>query len=86
MILTGLAMHGAHQPVGTLMHGFVAWMEPFGGLPGARWIHHVAMWLLLGFAVHHVYSATLVSNVERTGTVDSIFSGYKWMKRKDADR
>ena len=23
----------------------------------ARWIHHVVMWLLLGFAVHHVYSA-----------------------------
>ena len=35
------------------------------------------MWLLLGFAVHHVYSAVLMATVEKNGTMDSIFSGYK---------
>ena len=34
----------------------------------ARWIHHVVMWLLLGFTVHHVYSAVLVAIIEKNGT------------------
>jgi Ni,Fe-hydrogenase I cytochrome b subunit len=33
--------------------------------------------------VHHVYSATLVSLVEKNGTIDSIISGYKWLRRRD---
>ena len=45
----------------------------------ARWIHHIVMWLLLGFTVHHVYSAILVAAVEKNGTIDSIVSGYKWV-------
>ena len=34
----------------------------------ARWIHHIVMWLLLGFTVHHVYSAVLVAIIEKNGT------------------
>ena len=45
----------------------------------------MVMWLLLGFVVHHVYSAMLMSQVERTATMESIFSGYKFMPREDAD-
>jgi Ni/Fe-hydrogenase 1 B-type cytochrome subunit len=40
------------------------------------------MWLLLGFAVHHVYSAVLMALVEKR-TMDSIFTGYKWVSKKD---
>jgi Ni/Fe-hydrogenase 1 B-type cytochrome subunit len=43
----------------------------------ARFIHHVGMWLLLGFAAHHFWSAFLVGTVERSSLLDSIFSGYK---------
>ena len=41
------------------------------------------MWLLLGFGVHHVYSAILMSATERTGTMESIFSGYKFLPRQE---
>ena len=51
----------------------------------ARWIHHIVMWLLLGFTVHHVYSAVLVAIIEKNGTLDSIFSGYKWVPRRDLE-
>jgi len=37
------------------------------------------MWLLIGFFVHHLYSAWLMSEIERNGTLESIFSGYKFV-------
>jgi Ni/Fe-hydrogenase 1 B-type cytochrome subunit len=81
-IATGLVMHGASADVGSLMAWFGGWAPLLGGLQIARWIHHVVMWLLLGFAVHHVYSAWLMSIVDADGTMDSIFSGYKWVERR----
>jgi Ni/Fe-hydrogenase 1 B-type cytochrome subunit len=80
-ILTGVVMHGASADVGSLMAWFGGWASLFGGLQTARWIHHVVMWLLLGFAVHHVYSAWLMTIVDADGTMDSIFSGYKFVHR-----
>jgi len=80
MIATGLGMYAvdAHPSP-------VSWatslLALFGGAMGARWIHHVTMWLLLGFVVHHVYSAILTSVVERNGTMESIFTGNKWVSR-----
>ncbi len=79
-IATGLALYSVSA--GPLMHRFAFLIPLVGGLQTARWIHHVVMWLLLGFAVHHVYSAVLVSNVEASATMDSIFSGYKFVSRE----
>jgi Ni/Fe-hydrogenase 1 B-type cytochrome subunit len=82
-IATGLVLHGANAEPGTLLRWFTTWAPVFGGLQGARWIHHAVMWLLLGFAVHHVYSSVLMSTVEANATVESIFSGYKFVPRED---
>ena len=41
------------------------------------------MWLLIGFIVHHIYSAVLTAIVEKNGTIDSMFSGWKWFRRHD---
>lgn len=82
-IVTGLALYGASahvdSPLG-LFAGLAPWM---GGLQTARWIHHVAMWLLIGFAVHHVYSAMLMTTIEQNGTMESIFSGWKFVPREE---
>jgi Ni/Fe-hydrogenase 1 B-type cytochrome subunit len=43
------------------------------------------MWLLLGFAVHHVYSSVLMSTVEKNATLESIFTGYKFVPREDLE-
>ena len=43
------------------------------------------MWLLLGFTLHHVYSAILVAAIEKNGTMDSIFAGYKWVPRHELE-
>jgi Ni/Fe-hydrogenase 1 B-type cytochrome subunit len=83
MIATGLALYQPASPVRSPFHVFSFFVPLFGGLQGARWIHHAVMWLLLGFAVHHVYSAVLMSQVEANATLESIFSGYKFVPRED---
>lgn len=83
MIVTGVAIYSADAAIGSILRPF-RFLIPFvGGLQTARWIHHVVMWLLLGFMVHHVYSAVLMSQVEGNGTLESIFSGYKFVPPED---
>ena len=85
MIATGLGMYAIDAPSSPV--GWASTFLPvFGGASGARWIHHVVMWLLIGFAVHHVYSAVLTSTVERDATMDSIFTGRKWVSRELAEK
>jgi Ni/Fe-hydrogenase 1 B-type cytochrome subunit len=81
MILTGLGMWAVFAPVGSWVHLF-GWVPGLvGGLQMNRWLHHAVMWLLIGFFIHHLYSALLVTHLEKNGTLESIFSGYKWFKK-----
>lgn len=83
MSTTGFVLYSVSAPLGSHMRIFHALIPLLGGLQTARWIHHAGMWLLLGFAVHHVYSAVMMAMVERKGTLESIFSGYKFFTRAD---
>jgi len=82
-IATGFALYSASASAGSPLKPFVFLGPLLGGLETARWIHHVVMWLLLGFAVHHVYSSVLMSTIEANATVESIVSGYKFVPRED---
>ena len=84
-IATGLIMHSASADVDSPLRWFASFAPLVGGLQTARWIHHVVMWLLLGFAVHHVYSSVLMSTIEANATVESIFSGYKFVPPEDLE-
>jgi Ni/Fe-hydrogenase 1 B-type cytochrome subunit len=84
-IATGLIMHGASADVGSPLRWFNSFAPLVGGLQMARWLHHVSMWLLLGFMVHHVYSGTLMSTIEANATMESIFSGYKFVPPEDLE-
>ena len=53
------------------------------GEQGVRLVHHLLMWAILGFLVHHVYSALLVDHWERNGLMSSIFTGYKFVTRQE---
>ncbi len=86
MIVTGLAMYAVDADPASPVAWTKALLSIFGGVTGARWIHHVVMWLLLGFFVHHLYSAVLTSVVERNGTLESIFTGTKWVPRELAEQ
>jgi Ni/Fe-hydrogenase 1 B-type cytochrome subunit len=84
-ILTGLMMRGASADVDAPVRWFASLAPWVGGLQMARWIHHVVMWLLLGFTVHHVYSGVLMSTIEANATMESIFSGYKFVPPEDLE-
>lgn len=84
MIATGLALYSANAAIGSPGHAFGFLVPIFGGLQTARWIHHVCMWLLLGFFVHHMASAVMMSFTERSGIMESIFTGVKFVPPEDA--
>jgi len=78
MILTGFALYSVHAQ-GSYMKMWDFLLPLFGGAQGARWVHHIVMWLLVAFVVHHVFSALLTARVERNGEMDSMFTGYKYL-------
>lgn len=84
LIATGLALASAGAHVNSMLASFQFLIPLCGGLQMARLLHHVAMWLILGFAAHHVWSAFLIGTVERSSLIDSIFSGYKVVSRDKA--
>ena len=83
MITTGLALYNVNAPVGSAFRAFHFLLPLWGGAQTARLVHHIGMWMLLAFAVHHVYSAVLMSQVEARGTVESMASGYKFVPCDD---
>jgi Ni/Fe-hydrogenase 1 B-type cytochrome subunit len=82
-IATGLILRSANADVHAALRSLMSLAPLFGGLYTVRWIHHAIMWLLLGFAVHHVYSSVLMSTIEANATVESMFSGYKFVPEED---
>lgn len=85
MIVTGLGLYAVDAAVGSPLRSLTFVLPVSSGAQGARSVHHVVMWLLLGFVVHHVYSAVLTAIVERNGTIDSIVTGSKWVPRAEAE-
>lgn len=83
MVGTGIALFTVNAHYQSPLRIFSFLLPLFGGPQAARWIHHIGMWLIWGFAVHHVYSAILMSQVEGNATIESIFSGYKFVHRDD---
>lgn len=81
--MTGFALAGAHgtEPWATLF----GWLPNLIGIQGVRLVHHLIMWATIAFMIHHVYSALLVDHVERNGLMASIFSGYKFVTRREID-
>lgn len=82
LIATGVALYTVYASVDSPFQVFQFLIPWFGGLQMARLIHHVCMWLVLVFAVVHIYFVFLSSIIEQFGTFDSIFSGYKFLPKR----
>jgi Ni/Fe-hydrogenase 1 B-type cytochrome subunit len=76
-IATGFALYGQFAPGGVIDTVFGSLL--LFGPQALRLVHHLVMWLLIGFAIHHVYSSWLMDIKEKNGTLSSIFSGYKFI-------
>jgi Ni/Fe-hydrogenase 1 B-type cytochrome subunit len=82
MMLTGFALYVERAPH-SAMHKVFGWLLVLFSNQGLRLTHHCVMWLLIGFAIHHVYSAWLMDVKERGGVMSSIFGGYKAVRGGD---
>lgn len=79
MIVTGLVLYAvgaAPSSPFAIFDRLAPWLD---GLQMTRLIHHVGMWIILIFVVAHLHFVLLSSLTERTGTFDSIFSGFKFV-------
>jgi Ni/Fe-hydrogenase 1 B-type cytochrome subunit len=82
MIATGLALYTVDASASSPFRVFDGLVPLFYGLQFARLIHHIGMWLVLIFAIVHIYFVLLSSVIEHIGIFDSIFSGYKFMPKR----
>jgi Ni/Fe-hydrogenase 1 B-type cytochrome subunit len=83
-VLTGLALfnHVRHS----LFFGFfVGWLPRLIDIQNLRLIHFFSMFLFFFFMIHHVWAAFYISSHEGKGVMESIFSGFKFMRREDLD-
>ena len=76
--LTGFALHAQANP-GGIWWTLTGWVFLIVDNQTVRLVHHMIMWLLIAFALHHVYSAFLVDAEEANGLMSSIFSGWKFI-------
>ena len=58
---------------------FVGWIPNVIEIQWIRLVHFLFMFFLMGFFIHHVYSAVLVAMTERNAEMEGIFSGYKFV-------
>jgi len=82
MICTGFALYSERAPQ-SVMHKLTGWLFALFSSQGMRLTHHMVMWFLIAFAIHHVYSAWLMDMKEKSGVISSIFTGYKAVREKD---
>ncbi len=76
--VTGFALLGEVNTSG-IWYQLTGWIFRFVSNQDLRLVHHLIMWLLIAFAVHHVYAAMLIDNEEGNGLMSSIFSGFKFV-------
>jgi Ni/Fe-hydrogenase 1 B-type cytochrome subunit len=80
-ILTGFALY-SQSHVGGLWKVLGGWVLLITGEGYIRLIHHIIMWLILVFAIGHVYIGWFLDRQERNGLMSSIFSGFKVKEEK----
>jgi Ni/Fe-hydrogenase 1 B-type cytochrome subunit len=79
--LTGFGLEAQHG--NAVIAGVFGWLPDVFGGPTLRVIHHIAMWAILAFMIHHVYAALLIDHTEKNGLMSSIFSGFKFATRRE---
>lgn len=83
-VLTGLALFNNVRH-SALIGFFVGWLPRIIDIQNLRLFHFGTMFLFFFFVIHHVWVAYYISTHEGKGIMDSIFSGFKFMRREDLD-
>lgn len=81
-IFSGFALYSVTHS-GAIWTALGGWMLGFMLLPTIRLYHHLVMYVLIAFAIMHVYVVIFADIKERNGLLVSIFSGYKFVTGKE---
>jgi Ni/Fe-hydrogenase 1 B-type cytochrome subunit len=79
MIFTGLALYGEGAGMGSWQYTlFSSWVIPlFGQSQDVHTWHHLGMWLIISFAIIHIYAAVREDIMSRQSIISSMFSGWR---------
>jgi Ni/Fe-hydrogenase 1 B-type cytochrome subunit len=80
MLVTGFAVFSLYEPRNPFFVPFMHLNYWFGAAT-VRFAHTVGMWLLLVFIPAHIYLSLLSGNVDREGTISSMISGGRWLRK-----
>ncbi|KGI56552.1 Ni/Fe hydrogenase [Campylobacter sp. MIT 97-5078] len=83
IIITGLTLyvHVYHDGLGGFLYGILRPIEAMlGGLAEVRIYHRLLMWVVIVFVPIHIYMAVFNSLKGKDGSLDAIFSGYKYIR------
>lgn len=80
--ISGFALYSVNHS-GVIWTVLGGWLYGIMNLQTIRLYHHLFMYPILIFVVLHVYTAWYISIFEKSGLLDSIFSGYKYLTGKE---
>lgn len=82
MIISGLALYGEGAGMGSWQYQFFSsWLIPLmGQSQDVHTYHHLVMWLLIVFAIIHVYVAVREDIMSRQSIISSMISGWRLFK------
>ncbi len=82
MIISGLALYGEGAGMGSWQYQFFSsWLIPLmGQSQDVHTYHHLVMWLLIIFAIIHIYVAVREDIMTRQSIISSMISGWRLFK------
>lgn len=78
-VVSGFALYSLNH-TGLIWTALGGWLLSVMHLQTIRLFHHLLMYLILLIGVVHIYIAWYLGTWEKSGLMDSIFSGYKFRK------
>jgi len=81
MIFTGFAMYGEGAQAGSWAHTLFGWViAAMGQSQDVHTWHHFGMWVIVIFAIAHIYAAIREDIMGRQSVVSTMISGYRTFK------
>ena len=78
MVFSGFALYSEGKGLGTWTDLLFGWIIPLvGGSQALHTLHHLGLWVLVLFAMAHIYAVIRDDIMSRQSQVSSIISGYR---------
>ncbi len=81
MIFTGFALYSEGLGIGSWADKMFGWVIPLlGSSQDVHTFHRLGMWVMVMFAIFHMYMAFREDILSKQGIVSTMVNGYRYMK------